>query len=77
MKKYTLISSLVFTLILSCFMMTLYAQPHPGYNGDGSGPGGGPIGGGAPIGEGLAILAALGAGYGLKKIYENRKRLDE
>ena len=29
----------------------------------------------APIGSGLAILLALGAGYGAKKVYDARKRL--
>jgi len=31
-------------------------------------------GGGAPIGGGLLILAALGAGYGAKKVYDFKKR---
>ena len=34
-------------------------------------------GGGAPIGSGLAILLALGAGYGGKKLYDARKKLEE
>ncbi len=29
----------------------------------------------APIGSGIAILLALGAGYGAKKIYDARKQL--
>jgi len=29
----------------------------------------------APIGSGLVILMALGAGYGAKKVYDARKRL--
>lgn len=30
----------------------------------------------APIGSGLAILMALGAAYGAKKVYNARRRLD-
>jgi len=33
-----------------------------------------PAGGGAPIGEGLAILTMLGAGYGARKWYIKHKR---
>ncbi len=33
-----------------------------------------PPGGGAPIGSGVAILLALGAAYGGKKVYDYRKR---
>lgn len=53
----------------------LSAQTPPPPNG-GNDPGGGntPVGGGAPIGSGVAILLALGAGYGGKKIYEFKKR---
>ena len=32
-------------------------------------------GGGAPIGGGLFILLGLGAAYGSKKLYDNRKSL--
>lgn len=31
----------------------------------------------APIGGGIAILLALGAGYGAKKVYDARKKLSE
>ncbi len=34
----------------------------------------GPVGGGSPIGSGLVILLALGAGYGGKKVYDFRKK---
>ncbi len=40
-----------------------------------------PIGGGAPIGGGLVILLSLGAGYGVKKVYnyynEDNEELEE
>ncbi len=47
------------------------APPDPG----GGGPGGGdlPVGGGAPLGSGLITMLALGAGYGLRKIYKVKK----
>ncbi len=31
----------------------------------------------APIGSGMAILMALGAAYGAKKVYDARKRISE
>ena len=34
-------------------------------------------GGGAPIGNGLAILLSLGAGYGIKKFIDYRKEKKE
>ncbi len=36
-----------------------------------------PPGGGAPVGSGLAILLALGAAYGGKKLFDARRRLAE
>ncbi len=30
----------------------------------------------APIGSGIAMLLVLGAGYGAKKVYDGRKRLN-
>ena len=43
--------------------------PPPGHNTTGNVPGGG-----APIGSGVAILLALGAAYGGKKVYDFQKR---
>jgi len=53
-----------------------FAQTPPPPNGGDTPEEGGntPVGGGAPIGGGLLILAALGAGYGVKKVYEIKKR---
>ncbi len=34
-------------------------------------------GGSAPIGEGIALLVALGAVYGAKKVYSLRRKLAE
>jgi hypothetical protein len=33
-----------------------------------------PVGDGAPIGGGLLILVALGAGYGAKKVWDFKKQ---
>jgi hypothetical protein len=48
------------------------APPPPEGSGGQSGSGNVP-GGGAPIGSGLVVLLALGAGYGAKKVYNFRK----
>ena len=73
MKK--IIVSLVFLLITG---MTgfIYGQGDPALPPDNPNMGNGnePVGGGAPIGGGLVILLALGAGYGGKKIYDFRKK---
>lgn len=55
-------------------VMTLLSQDPPPPPDNPSNGGNGPVGGGAPIGSGIAILLALGAGYGAKKVYDFRKR---
>ncbi|HAQ64544.1 MAG TPA: hypothetical protein DCR43_01600 [Bacteroidales bacterium] len=56
----------------------IFAQPNPGENSGGTPVGGAPIGGGsAPLGGGIAILLAMGAGYGAKRVYKARKKLAE
>jgi len=51
-----------------------FAQTPPPPNGGGNpGSGNTPVGGGAPISGGIAILLALGAAYGGKKVYDFRK----
>jgi len=53
----------------------MIAQPNPGQNSGGGSVGGNPIGGGgAPIGSGIALMLAFGAGYGAKRIYDARKK---
>lgn len=58
-------------------MANVSAQPRPDNNSDGSQVSGPPIGGGnggsAPIGGGLFILLAMGAGYAARKLYIARK----
>lgn len=70
-KNIVLFSSLVIPMLT-------FAQPRPGQNSGGTNVGGNPIGGGAaPVGSGIALLLALGAGYGAKRIYDARKKLAE
>nr|NQU90831.1 hypothetical protein [Bacteroidota bacterium] len=62
------------TLILAFGLLNAQTPPPP--NGTGGAPGGGntPVGGGAAIGGGIAILIALGAGYGAKKAFDFKNR---
>ena len=66
------IKHIIATTILVLAFGTLTAQTPPPPNG-GQTPGEAgntPVGGGAPIGSGIAILLALGAGYGAKKVHD-------
>lgn len=66
----------VFFITFTIAFSSLMAQPMPG--GDPSGdPNNPPVGGYAPVGSGLVILLALGAGYGTKKVYDARKKILE
>ena len=66
----------VFFITFTVAINSLIAQPMPG--GDPSGdPSNPPVGGYAPVGSGLVILLALGAGYGTKKVYDARKKILE
>jgi len=63
------------TIILLSINLSAQTPPPPnGGNGNPVEHGNNPVGGGAPIGSGLLILAALGAGYGAKKVYDFRKQ---
>ncbi len=62
-------------IVITLFTINLStAQVPPPPNG-GSAPSGNndPVGGGAPIAGGIGILLALGAAYGGKKVYDDRK----
>lgn len=71
MKK-SLISSGIFVFLFSLSIMA-QMPPHP--NG-GSEPGSGniPVGGGAPLGGSFMILLSLSVGYGIRKVYDFRKK---
>ena len=68
-----LIKTLLFTLLFLgsvVFTTTIFAQDVPPPPPPGGGHGGGgslPPGGGTPIGEGMLILTALGAGYAARR----------
>ena len=66
-----ILTTVVFVFAISA----LSAQTPPPPNG-GSSPTGSntPVGGGAPLSSGLIILAALGAAYGGKKVYEFKNK---
>jgi hypothetical protein len=66
----------LFILVSIVFTTSVFAQDPPPPPGGGHGGGGAlpPGGGGAPVGEGLLILTALGAGYGGKKWVATKKQ---
>jgi hypothetical protein len=71
MKKYFLLFSLTFALLLG--VSNSYGQtvpPPPDAHGQSANQ---TSGGSAPIGGGLFILLGLGAAYGGKKLYDHRK----
>ena len=69
----------IYGLVIIVFMAFTHAgfsqTPPPPNNGNGTPNGGSntPVGGGAPIGSGLAVLLALGAIYGSKKVFDLNK----
>ena len=68
----------VFFITFTVALNSLLAQPMPDDFGDPStDPNNAPVGGYAPVGSGLVILLALGAGYGTKKVYDARKKILE
>jgi len=76
MKKIIKLTAALITIKLLTINLS-FAQTPPPPNGGNGNPvenGNNPVGGGAPIGSGLLILVALGAGYGVKKVYDFRKR---
>jgi hypothetical protein len=75
-KAIRIVLLTVFFITFTVALNSLIAQPMPG--GDPSGGGNNPpVGGYAPIGSGLIILLAMGAGYGTKKVYNARKKILE
>ena len=71
-KKYIL--SLIMVIAVT-FAYAVEGPPDPGNDPQAGGED--PLGGGAPIGGGTFILIALGAAYGGKKIYDNKKKKEE
>jgi hypothetical protein len=74
MKKHIkiLIAAITFTMLNVVFISTSYADSPPPPPAHGQ-TGNQVPGGGAPIGGGALILALLGAGYGVAKLYSKNK----
>ncbi len=72
MKKSIKFIPLFIITILIFLTLNIYADgpPDPPPQG-GDKP---PVGGGAPIGSGLVILLVLGSAYGVKKLYNYKKK---
>ena len=71
--------SLIITLFTGWGLVAM-AQgppPPPGDHGQGTNQPAGPAGGGAPIGSAVALMVGLFGAYGAKKVWDNRKKLDE
>ncbi len=71
MKKILFVT-LVF--LFGGFALLAQAPPPPPADAGAGNPGGPVGGGGAPIGSGIVILLALGAGYGTKKVFDAGKK---
>lgn len=75
MKKAIINLILVGLLIIVPVIIVSASAPPPPPPGPGTGET--PIGGTAPIGSGLVMLLSMGAAYGVKKVYDSRKKLEE
>jgi hypothetical protein len=73
MKKYMKIVLFTALLVIAPLLMFAQVPPHPN-GGNVPGPGNTPVGGpsGVPVGSGLYILLAMGAAYGMRRIYQVR-----
>ncbi len=65
------------TIVMIIAVNVAFSQAPPDPPGDPTGDGSTPVGdgGGAPIGGGVAMLLAMGAAYGGKKVYDYRKKI--
>jgi len=70
MKKFIL-TFIFFLFTATAIFADVPPPPPPSGGGGTTGTGGDPLGGGAPVGSGVAILIALGAGYGVFKWKSN------
>lgn len=72
MKRNFKIILLAIFIVIAPLLMSAQAPPHPN-GGNLPGAGNGPVGGGAPIAGGAALLVALGAAYGVRKLFQIRR----
>jgi hypothetical protein len=73
MKRNFRILLIAAFLVTAPLIMLAQAPPHPN-GGNAPNGGNGPVGGGAPIGSGVALMIALGAAYGARKLYQYRSK---
>lgn len=71
-----------FRFLMTAFLWAgvsiVFAQEPPPPPGGGHGQSGNQTpGGSAPLGSGIALLLTLAAGYGAKKVYDLRQKLDQ
>jgi hypothetical protein len=76
MKRNFKIVLIAAFLVTAPLLMLAQAPPHPN-GGNAPGSGNGPVGGGAPIGSGIAMMIAMGAAYGARKLYQMRSTVSE
>ncbi|MFH1119326.1 MAG: hypothetical protein V1775_05845 [Bacteroidota bacterium] len=67
-----MLSAVMFTCVCSADQVMAQAPPAPPATGGGN-SGDQPIGGNAPIGGGIILLLAMGAGYAVKKGFSQNK----
>lgn len=77
MRKKIIQLMLIAGITFATFAVNAQSPPPPPAGGHGQNTNQPNNGGGAPIGSGLTILLALGAGYGGKKLYDARKKIEE
>jgi len=70
--------AILFSGILISIALSAQVPPSPNDGGGAPDAGNTPVGGGAAIGGGIGILLVLGAGYGLKRVYDVKlKKLND
>ncbi len=70
--------AILFSGILISIALNAQVPPSPNDGGGAPDAGNTPVGGGAAIGGGIGILLVLGAGYGLKRVYDVKlKKLND
>lgn len=72
------IAKLLVIIMMVLTTSILFAQNPPDPNGGSDpGPGNTPVGGRAAVSGGLIVLLTLGAGYGIKKVYDMKAKTAE
>jgi hypothetical protein len=74
MKTFAKTLAAIITIATMAISFSNAQTPPPPNGGNSPGSNNKPVGGGAPIGDGLLMMAFLGASYGAKKMYPFKKR---